>query len=239
MAFCETELLEYIAHRVPKDLELQLMRDAHPELVLDTYVKMPELIFPLSERRFFGVRAVDKTARLRLIWILEYVIMGYAFQVEKGLDEGDPYKNMYVAVFYLCGCVLEGTRSREYTRAILVLERAASHVDMEGKFHVCQFLTWLISVISEPNVADPTPRSTAMLALSLVVASCLSNAIAAAERSTRQEDFVQAWNNEREEFGEDAMSLHAMAMIRKRVFDTFGVSGMINQFAGRFRDLGV
>lgn len=238
--FCEADFLAYLSQRVPTDIAEQLRRDAHPDLKADEFVDLTDLTRPLSEHCFLSEARCCREVRVHLTFILEYTLTGYTIHILDGDDQGSPYKWIYVAVFHLYCSMREAVRSREYVSALLVIERAASQIDLEGQLHVSRFLAWLIRVIPKGSVADPTPVSSAVLALSLVLANCMNNLLGLAEQSVAEERFAQSWEKEfLTLIDERTMSMNAMIVLRRLLSENFRVSGRVEQCAARLRRLGV
>ena len=236
--FTETDYLAFLARRVPQDLGEQLTRDAHPELMLDEYVETVDLMRPLSSHSFPADCDSRVVAVFRLAGILEYTLSRYILDIEKGAHHADPYKQVYIASFYLYCCLRGAIRGREYVGALLVLVKAAGQVELEGQLQVSRFLGSLIPLIPGADVADPAPLSSILIALSLIGATIVSDLSVRAERAMCEEGFVQAWTREQEEFEEGYPCLDAMKALRQVVSDFFGASGKVEQIAFRFREAG-
>lgn len=233
--FDESEYLAFLSRRAPQDLSEQLTHDAHPELMLDDHVEVADLTRPLSSRSFLADSGSPSTPILRLAGILEYTLSGYALAIRENAHRTDPYKQIYIASFYLHCCLQGPVRSREYVSALLVLVEAAADVALEGQLQVSRFIASLIPKVPKASVADPTPLSTALIALSLIAVNTVGDLSLLTERAMHDEHFTEAWTKEEEECEEGDPSLDAMKALRRAGSAFFAVSGKVEQIAERFR----
>jgi hypothetical protein len=235
--FSEADYLAFLSQRVPECVDEQLTRDAHPDLMLDDFVSVSDLMRPLSSRSFLADRVPRSTAAFRLVGILEYTLVGYELKIERNANRDDPYKHIYVASFYLRSCMQGDVSSDVYVAALLVLVEAAAQIDIEGRLQVSRFIGSLIPVLPHARVADPAPLSTALIALSLVTVSMVSDISSITEIAMREEGFAQAWRKEEEDAGDEGHPiLEAMTALRQSVVTSFGASGKVEQIANRFRE---
>ena len=231
--FSEADYLTFLSGHVPKDIPDQLTHDAHPDLWLDPYVEVADLTRPLLWRSFPLDCRSRSTAIFRLAGVLEHTVLGY-FLFGK---EDDPYKQIYVASYYLYVCLHGVKRCRHYTEALVVLARAASRGGFEGRLHVCRFIGSLVPLLETASVADPTPMSSALTALSTILGGIVDDVSAVAERALREDEFIRAWRKEEEDYGKDAPWVTAVESLKQLVSDMFGQSGKLRLVADRFREL--
>jgi hypothetical protein len=215
--FSAAEYLTYLSLCVPRDLAEQLTRDADPDLRIDEYVEVDDLIRPLSSHSFPAECERRTVGVFRLASILEHTIIGYSLDVENGVGRHDPYKQIYVASLYLYCCLHGAMRSRFYVDALLVLTAAGRQMDLEGRLQVGCFLGSLFPILPRASVADPSPRSTMLIALSALIGSLFDDVRVLTDRTMREEDFARVWQTEAGTPCIDHPSLGAMKMLLNSV----------------------
>lgn len=228
-AFNEAEYLSFLSRRVPRDLAEQLTRDAHPELLLDEYVGVADLMRPLLSHVFLEDCDYRSTRFFRLATILEYTLSGYALDIEHERSRAEPYKQIYIASFYLYCCLHGAYRSREYLPTLLVLVNAVKQVDLDGQLQVIRFLGSMTPLVPGASVADPAPLSCMFIASSLILANTLTEISLLAEHAMGEEGFLEAWRKEENEY------LRAMHIVARLTREFFGESGKVEGIARCFR----
>ncbi len=234
-AFSEREYLVFLSQRVPKDLGDQLTRDAHPDLMIDKYVELADLLRPLSTYSFPEDCDSCSDAVFRLAGILEYALSGYALRIRKGRGGShDPFKEIYVVSLFLYCCMHGAMKASMYPSALLVLVAATARVDMGSRFQVCGFLASLVPLVTRKRIHDPAPRSCGLIGFALTVGMILCDLMAVAEREIQEEDFVPAWQ-EYERNWQGSVSLTAMQLFRSSLAEQFGASGTLSELGDRLR----
>lgn len=227
-AYDEASYLEFLSSHVPNDLAKQLEYDAAPELQLNEYVGVEDLMQPLALHAF--PKDWDSRPKLafRVASLLEWIIVGYS-PSEEAIN---PYKQTYVASYYLYLCFYRKMTGLQYLNALLLLVQAAPEMTLEGQFQVCRLLGALIPEIPIASVVDPTPLSSASTALSLIVANILGDISEVAEVARREEDFEAAWRVEAEE---ESMKFGVMKKLAHQGSVAFGATGKVRRAADRFQ----
>jgi hypothetical protein len=235
--FSETDYLAFLSQRVPRELDKQLTHDAHPDLMMDEYVEVADLVRPLLRRSFPSDCASHSIAIFRLAGILEYTLSGYTIALSEDRNHDDPYKQIYIASFYLHCCLNGAITGRECVGALLVLVKAAKQLDLDGQFQVSRFIGSLVPIAPRANVSGPAPLSSILIALSVITAGIISSLSMLVEHAMREEDFAQDWKKEEQEFREGYPCLDSMKALRQLVSVSLGASDL-QQIADRFREAG-
>jgi len=232
--FSEADYLGFLSSRMPEDLAQQLTRDANPDLTLDKYINVSDLMRPLSHDSFATDHISGANAIFHLLGILEHTLTGYVLRIEKMRSGGDPYKQIYLASFYLSCCLRRGLSCDYYVYALLVLTNAALQTCLEGQLQVSRFIASLIPVISGASVWDATPVSMALFALSLVIANTANDVSLLAELAMLDERFTEEWTKE-EESERPHPSFKAKKALQRIANEFFGSGGRLEKVAERLR----
>ncbi len=232
-SFVEADYLAFLAQRVPKDIGTQLNGDGQPDLGWSKSIGIDDLMRPLSSHSF-------PSRELReMACILSYTIHCYMHALKEQPARDDPYKLIYAISLYLhCFVRGQGPEAGAYMTALGILADVSARLDLETRLQVCRFLGSLVPTICAEATTvsallnEPAPASSALVALSLIVSSIVSDLSVMAENTMEGESVSSTWAAEAAY--PTTSSYQGICLLRRCGSEMYGSSGKMRQVADRF-----
>jgi hypothetical protein len=231
--FVEANYLAFLAQQIPKDIVDQLKSDCSPELDLSKSIGIDDLMRPLSSHSFPSRELLEMAA------ILSYTIICYRNARDEQPTRDDPYKLIYAISLYLhCFVCGQGPEAGAYLTALGILTDVSVRLDFETRLQVSRFLSSLVPTICAEATRvsallnEPAPASSALLALSVIISSVVSDLSVMAENTMKGERVSSTWAAE--EAYPTTSSYQGIVILKRCVSEMYGPTGKVRQIADRF-----